>query len=131
MYMRKELHRIIGGLHMRVVLPLSDAEAQLWLALDAPQADRAAAVVAAQARCEGLPCCQDAAARARCQWLRNASVEQLEASRKILSPFILKTEVAHAGNQRRQRQLGQRPRTWRRQVSTAICVAVLSSVLGW
>ncbi len=116
-YARKETLRILAGNHMRQVVPLSEADTQLWLAIEAGDPDD---IEVAVAFCQERPCCLSPTTRDFYQWLQHASVPDLEVAKQSWVATILRSERDHAGNQQRCRSKRARTKTWRRQVATYI-----------
>ena len=114
---RKDMLRICGGFIMRVVFPMSEADVQLFLALETEDAE---IVQVAQAYCQARQCCTHRSTQAYYTWLRAASLDQLAMVKQSWCPSTLHTERDHAGNTRNTRAKQGKTRHWRRQVSNYI-----------
>ena len=118
-YMRKELLRVVGGFCMRMVHVFNQKHVQLFIALEkCGDADLEEGI----RRCQFPACCLPPAVSSFHKWAETASIASLRAVKRLWTPYILKTERDHAGNQRRQARASHKARTWKRQVATYVCV---------
>lgn len=118
-YMRKELLRVVGGFCMRMVHVFNQKHVQLFIALEkCGDADLEEGI----RRCQFPACCLPPAVSSFHKWAETASIASLRAVKRLWTPYILKTERDHAGNQRRQARASHKASTWKRQVATYVCV---------
>ena len=83
-YMRREMMRIIGGFHMRLVRPLQSQDVQLWDMMEQGGSDEM--ILRKASYVEERPCCAGQAAHRFHRWLRSASVSRLRRVKKAWVP---------------------------------------------
>lgn len=121
-YMRRELLRIIGGVHMRMVRPLLEHDTQLWDMMENSHNDEV--ILRRASLCRERACCAAASTHAFHSFIRAEARERnlgmLRRVKKSWVPSILNTERDHKSNGMRVRSQGSKVRRWRRQVSSYI-----------
>ena len=120
-YMRREMLRMIGGFHMRLVAPLtSDDMVPLFDMLENGASDEA--ILHKASRLQRKRCCIGHSSHLFRESTKKSSVGRLRRVKMTWVPSILNTERDHRGNIIRQRFAYYGPtRRWRHQVPLYIC----------
>ena len=90
LYCRRELMRILGGYAMRMVVPMSSVDVQLWIALESCSEEEAMMIAST---CKRNACCVSSSSRRFHDWIRGASYQELLLAKASWSPSILATDL--------------------------------------
>ena len=116
---RRQLLIGIGNTIMRVAEPLQQQDVELFATVEKYDGANMVPIEQAQALCKaGHPCCCNEVTEKSNDFLASAPLLTLQRIRKVWSPFSIRVERDHGGNQHRERPGRTRPRILRRQVGT-------------
>lgn len=118
-YMRREVMRIIGGFHMRIVASLMSDVVQLFDMLESNATDEV--ILRRASHVHHCPCCGSQSSQVFHWSLQTCSVGRLRRLKKVWAPSILRTERDHEGHALRQGGTIGNCLKWRRQVSYYFC----------
>ena len=118
-FMRCELLRTITETEQRVVWLMQKPHIKLFIAMETADADQETQALAQMEHM--LPCCVSDSDLRFYRRLAATSRHHRSRVKRATTLCVLKVEKDHAGNQRRERPKGAKPRGCRRQFGTYIC----------